>query len=411
MTFGAIAFSLLLLWIPHSAWAQAAVAVSKDQLNERLLLQVGYEHEAGQQDFINTRSRVVALERTGNSLRMVEEGHDSRTSPPVLATIPIRGETESSLLVDFNAGFDKVFKEEDRTGEDYYGRVDREDYSFVRLFHRTILAVSRNGPMLVLKQQALTKDHEPVLVYYYLSPYRPNPNFTPFEIENLDRFGFYETYPERRSDRTVLYAMKFDTEKPMAFALSSEIPARYRKAVRDGVRYWNKAFGLPLLQVTDAPKGVEAPDPRYNVIQWETHGVFASTSHIQGDPLTGEILHAQIFIPSSVVDEGSLADQNDHLRYIVAHEVGHALGLRHNFAKGPVSTVMNYFSFEQSVRIGRDVILLGDEALEYDRQVIRYVYLGEALDVDTLPPFCTDYQPACGSFSSTVSSDSSDGLR
>ena len=72
---------------------------------------------------------------------------------------------------------------------------------------------------------------------------------------------------------------------------------------------------------------------------------------------------------------------------------------------------MNYFGFEQAVRIGRDVILSGDEALDYDRQVIRYVYLGEALDVATLPPFCTDYQPGCGPFSSKISLGSSNGRK
>ena len=97
--------------------------------------------------------------------------------------------------------------------------------------------------MLVLDQMALDADMNPVLVHYYLSPYRPNPNFKPFEIENLDHFGFYETYPRRRSGRTVLYAMKFDSHKPIVFALSAAIPDRYRQAMRDGVLYWNKALG------------------------------------------------------------------------------------------------------------------------------------------------------------------------
>ncbi|HEY7190191.1 MAG TPA: hypothetical protein VH436_26745, partial [Vicinamibacterales bacterium] len=82
----------------------------------------------------------------------------------------------------------------------------------------------------------------------------------------------------------------------------------------------------------------------------------------------------------------------------VAHEVGHALGLRHNFAKGPLTTVMNYFPSEETVRIGNDVIESGRGALEYDRKVVRYVYLGEPLDVGTLPAFCTDHQADCDPF-------------
>ena len=265
MTVKGIFFWLLSLWVPLCAWAQASVAVSRNDLNTRLLLQISYERETGRQDFMNARSRIIEFERQGQSLRMVEEPHGSSSSPHLLATIPIRGETESSLMVDFNAGFNKIFSEEDRTGEDYYGRVDREDYSFFRLSQREILSVFRNGPTLVLKQQAVTEDADPVLVYYYLSPYRPNPNFEPFEIKNLNHFGFYETYPVRQSARTVLYAMKFAPEKPIVFALSSEIPAEYRQAMRDGVLYWNKAFGFPLLQVIDAPEGVTAPDPQYNV--------------------------------------------------------------------------------------------------------------------------------------------------
>jgi hypothetical protein len=411
MVLEGVLVSLFVLIAPPHPPPPKPVALSKTDLNDRFLLQVSYEKENGFQDFMTSRSRIVLFKRQENVLRMVEEPHDSATPPHLLATIPIRSETTQALMVDFNAGFDRVFEEEDRTGEDYNDRVDTNDYSFFRLSQRRILRVSRRGPMLVLDQMALAADMEPILVHYYLSPYRPNPNFKPFEIENLDHFGFYETYPRRRSGRTVFYAMKFDGHKPIVFALSAAIPDSYRQAVRDGVLYWNKALGRPLLQVIDAPDDVTAPSPRYNVIQWLTDRDFASTSHIQGDPLTGEILHAHIFILSRSVGRGDLDEQNDHLRYVVAHEVGHALGLRHNFAKGPVSSVMNYFTFKQTAKIGHDVIRSGGKALDYDRKVMLHVYFGEPLDLDTLPTFCTDGQVRCNSFelSSPALSDGASG--
>jgi len=258
--------------------------------------------------------------------------------------------------------------------------------------------VSREGSMLILDQAGLDEGGSPIVVHYYLTPYRHNADFMPFELKNLRHFGFFETYPQEHAGRIVLYAMKFDSHRPIVFALSSEIPARYRAAIRDGVDYWNRAFGMPLIRVIDAPEGIRAPSPEYNVIQWVTDGDRASTSHIQSDPLTGEILHASIFLGARSIDEGSPEDRADHLRYLVAHEVGHALGLRHNFSKGPVSTVMNYFDFEETVRIGRDVIAAGRPALEYDRKVIRYVYLGEPVDFDSLPAFCTDSQAGCSPF-------------
>jgi len=395
MMFEGILFSLFLSLAPPYPSPQKPVAISKTDLNERFLLQISYEKENGLQDFMTSRSRIVDFKRQEKVLRMVEEPHDSATPPHLLATIPIRSETAQALMVDFNAGFDRVFEEEDRTGEDYDGRVDTHDYSFFRLSQRQILSVSQRGSVLVLDQMGLDAYMHPVLVHYYLSPYRPNPNFKPFEIENLDHFGFYETYPRRRSGRTVFYAMKFDSHKPIVFALSAAIPDRYRQTTSDGVLYWNKALGRPLLQVIDAPDDVTAPSPRYNVIRWVGDGRLGSTSHIQDDPLTGEILHAHIFILSRSLNHGDLDEQNNHLRYLVAHEVGHALGLRHNFAKGPVSTVMNYFDFEQEVSIGHEVIRSGHDALEYDRKVVRHVYLGEPLDIDTLPAFCTDGQSAC----------------
>jgi hypothetical protein len=138
-------------------------------------------------------------------------------------------------------------------------------------------------------------------------------------------------------------------------------------------------------------------------------GDYASTSYIQSDPLTGQILHAHVFVLPETMMNGDLEQQKDHLRYIIAHEVGHALGLRHNFASGEaMTTVMEYFMLPQMLRIGRD-IRTGAPALPYDTGVIRHVYLGAPLDVDSLPPFCTDDQQGCLPFRSTPKE--SEGMR
>lgn len=371
------------------------VTLKKAELEHRFLLQVSYEQHNGHEDFQTSRSRIVIFQRAGAVLHMLDVSDPRDGSPThVLATIPIRHETGTTLNVDLNEAFDTVYSEEDRTGEDYYGRIDRNDQTTFRLFDRKAVSLSYHDATLVFDQDARTDDGLRIVVHYYLSPYNPSPDFRPFEMKNLRRFGFYETYPQWRSGRWVLYAMKFDVHEPIVFALSSAIPERYRPAVRDGVLYWNRAFGRSPIRVIDAPPSVRAPNPDYNVIQWVTSGELASTSYIQSDLLTGQILHADIFVLPETMVDGDLEQQNDHLRYIVAHEVGHALGLRHNFAPGDTTTVMGYFKLSRILEIGGQ-IRTGAPAQPYDAAVVQHVYLGAPLDVNTLPPFCTDHQQGC----------------
>ena len=60
---------------------------------------------------------------------------------------------------------------------------------------------------------------------------------------------------------------------------------------------------------------------------------------------------------------------------------------------------MDYFRLPQILQIGSE-IRAGAPALPYDTAVVQHVYLGAPLDMDTLPPFCTDSQQGCFPFRS-----------
>src|SRR5262245_37571165 len=125
------------------------------ELGQPFLLQVSYERTIV--GFNTSRSRVVTFRREGAVLQMLDAS-DARgsDSPRVLAMIPICDETRSALEVDLNEGFDRVLQEEDRTGEDYYGRIARRERDTFRLVARKAVSVSYHDATVVFDQAART---------------------------------------------------------------------------------------------------------------------------------------------------------------------------------------------------------------------------------------------------------------
>ncbi len=69
--------------------------------------------------------------------------------------------------------------------------------------------------------------------------------------------------------------------------------------MKDGILYWNLAFGKEIVQAKKAPDGVTAPDAEYNIIQWVPwdNAGFAYADDLM-DPLTGQSEHGQAYITS-----------------------------------------------------------------------------------------------------------------
>jgi hypothetical protein len=157
--------------------------------------------------------------------------------------------------------------------------------------------------------------------------------------------------------------------QPIVYYLDRGAPEPIRSALLEGARWWNQAFEAAgykdAFRVELLPEGADPMDLRYNVIQW-IHRSTRGWSYGAGviDPRSGEIIKGHVSLGSLrvrqdyLIAEGLLAPYEKgrplnpkmmemalaRLRQLAAHEVGHTLGLQHNYSASTVnrSSVMDY---------------------------------------------------------------------
>jgi len=147
--------------------------------------------------------------------------------------------------------------------------------------------------------------------------------------------------------------------KPIVFYLDPGTPTEWRPYIRQGVEDWNQAFEAAgfknAIVAKDPPTKAEDPefdpdDVRYSTVRYIANMTRNAMGPSVADPRTGEIIESDIIwyhnhlrsyrnrlmVETGAANPGARSLDIEHdligetVRQVIAHEIGHALGLPHN---------------------------------------------------------------------------------
>lgn len=229
-----------------------------------------------------------------------------------------------------------------------------------------------------------------------------------------------------------------DPVEPIVYYIDPATPERWIPYLKQGVEDWLPAFEAAgfsnAIEARDAPTPEEDPefspeDIRYSVIRYFASPVQnASGPHVH-DPRSGEILESDInwyhnimnllrnwyFIQTAAANPEARSVEFDEdvmgqlIRFVSAHEVGHTIGLRHNFyasssvpvdslrsrtytdAHGTAPSIMDYARFNYVAQPGDGVRRFTPDIGEYDIHAIEWGYrVFPGADTDAEKPMTSE---------------------